>query len=72
MKVERYLTTEQVAERLALAPDTVREMCKANKIAHVRIGRRIRVSELTLREFLKMHYRPAITAKGMRAGEIIR
>lgn len=45
MDQEARLTTEDMANRLNVSPDTVRKMCRTNKWPAVKIGRLYRFTE---------------------------
>ena len=49
------LTVEQVAERLAVSPKTVRRWIKDHELSIHRLGGAIRVSESDLSSFLNRH-----------------
>lgn len=49
----KLLTPEEVAERLAVKPRTVRDWLKAGKLQGMKAGRLWRISEESLREFLE-------------------
>jgi excisionase family DNA binding protein len=43
-RMKEYLTTKEVAERLSISEQTVREWIKENKLPAVKIGRRYRIT----------------------------
>jgi excisionase family DNA binding protein len=47
------LTVKQVAERLGVHPDTVRDLALRGEIRFVRVGRQIRFRELWVEEFIE-------------------
>ena len=52
---DRMLTIEQVAERLAMKPSTLRTWLKSGYLSGFKIGREWRVSERELAEFIESH-----------------
>lgn len=50
---EKLLTPEEVAERLAVTPRTVRDWLRAGKLQGVKAGRLWRITEKALCEFLE-------------------
>jgi len=50
--VEKLLTVEQVAERLGTSSRFPRRLIAERRIAFVRIGRHVRISESALDEFV--------------------
>jgi len=50
---DRLLTPEEVAERLAIKPKTVRDYLRAGKLPSVKIGKLWRVRESDLQEIMK-------------------
>jgi len=54
--LEPLLTVEQVAEILAVKPSTVRAYCEARKLAHVRIGGRLRFRASEVAEFVERRH----------------
>lgn len=50
---ERLLTAEEVAERLRLAPFTVRRMIRRGRIRAYKVGRAWRVPEEAVLEYLQ-------------------
>lgn len=56
MKIERYYSLKEVAERLGVSVDCVRRLVWKRRLAHTRIGSphgRIRVSESDLKAYLE-------------------
>ncbi len=60
---ERLLTINECAERLALAPITIRTWAAARKIASVKIGRARRISERELEKLIERGTLPARDAR---------
>ncbi len=58
----RVLTIDQAAERLAVAPVTIRAWCARRQIASVKLGRARRIPESEIRRLLVEGYTPAILA----------
>jgi excisionase family DNA binding protein len=52
---DRYLTVEEIADRLHVLPDTVRRWLRDGDLAGIRLGRRTgwRVTETDLAAFLR-------------------
>jgi len=57
---EKLLTISQAAERLGLAPVTVRTWIGARKLGIVRLGRAIRISERELERLVERGTQPAL------------
>jgi excisionase family DNA binding protein len=55
---EEFLTVAEVAERLRLNPQTVRDWIDAGSLPAVRIDRRVRVLTSNLEAVLNRSYRP--------------
>lgn len=52
LEAGRYLTTREVAERLQVTDDTIRNYCRAGQLEHIRPGgRSIRISPEALERF---------------------
>lgn len=50
---ERLMTPEEVAERLAIKPKTVRNFLREGRIKAVKVGRLWRIRESDLLEYMK-------------------
>lgn len=48
MSTEQHLTTQQVAERMAVHPRTVRKWMNEGRLAFVNVGRVVRIPESAL------------------------
>lgn len=51
-ETEKYLTIEQVMERLQVSRDTVSRLIKKKKLRAKRVGRVYRISEQWLRDYM--------------------
>jgi excisionase family DNA binding protein len=51
--IERHFTTAQLAELLAVHPETIRRAAASGKLRSVRIGRERRYPESAVREWLE-------------------
>ncbi|WP_280420063.1 helix-turn-helix domain-containing protein [Nocardia carnea] len=56
---ETWLTPEQLAEKWQISVREVQRMCARGRLAHMRIGRRIRISEQTVTDFQRAHMQRA-------------
>jgi excisionase family DNA binding protein len=52
--IERYYTTAELAERLAVHPETIRRAAARGELRSVRIGRDRRYSESAVAEWLQV------------------
>lgn len=55
MSEPKYLTCAQVADRLCVSERQVQRMAKRGELAHVRVGRSIRIRPGTVVEFERAH-----------------
>ena len=51
--IERHYTVQELAERLALNPETIRREAARGKLSFVRFGKGLRFSESAVREWLE-------------------
>lgn len=51
----KIYTTEEIAEKLRTSDTTVRNLCNSGKMAHLRSGRNITVTEEQLQQFIQKH-----------------
>jgi excisionase family DNA binding protein len=61
--VERLLTPEEAANRLGIAPRTLREWLRSGKLPGVKLGRLWRIRETDLKAFIakrERHIEPAL------------
>ena len=58
--IAQYLTVDEIAQRLAVTPETVRGMIKARRLSSIRVGRQYRVRESELARYLERMERPAV------------
>ncbi len=56
-----YLTPAEVAERWKISTRTVHRMAKAGELAHLRVGRAVRISARTVKAWEDSHSRRAST-----------
>ncbi|MFJ9588907.1 excisionase family DNA-binding protein [Streptomyces acidicola] len=49
---ERYLTVDQVADRLGTAVRFPRRLIEERRITYVKVGRHVRIPESAVREFI--------------------
>ena len=54
------LSVEQVAERLHLAPKTVRKLCKSGSMTAVRLTRTRRIPVTVLDDYIREHLIPHV------------
>jgi len=54
------LTVDQVAQRLTLAPKTVRQLCLSRRLSAIRLQRTWRISATALDEFLRDRLIPRV------------
>jgi excisionase family DNA binding protein len=52
---EEFLTVEEVAERLKVHPESVRDWLRAGKLKGLKAGRQWRIQESALNAFLHQH-----------------
>ena len=50
-----YYTTDQVAARLQVSGRTIRRMCDAGEMPHVRVGRQYRIPVDLFEDWLEAH-----------------
>jgi excisionase family DNA binding protein len=61
---DEFLTVAEVATLLKLNPQTVRNWIDQDKLAAVRVGRRVRVTRADLERFIQEGYKPGTVASG--------
>ena len=54
------LTVEEAAERLKLAPKTVRKLCVSRRLTAIRIRQRWRIPAMAIEEFLRERIIPRV------------
>jgi excisionase family DNA binding protein len=50
--LDKYYTVEEVAKRLKVSPRTVLELHRTGKVKATKVGRELRFSETSLKEYL--------------------
>ncbi|MEU5867128.1 helix-turn-helix domain-containing protein [Nonomuraea sp. NPDC047529] len=63
----RLLTVEEVAARLNTSPRFPRRLIDERRITFVRVGRKVRIPESALEEFIRAGVVPPITTRKRRA-----
>jgi len=51
--LNRYMSTGEVAQRLSVHPDTIRRLCREGQLRSIKIGKRYRIRELDLLNFVR-------------------